>query len=106
AIRTRAPFFFSASNPGIPTGGMMGESKFDILSKIPKQYITKSILVDCTLPKDELLKLLREEELIFPLIFKPDLGERGWMVERIFNVKDVTHYLQKVKTDFIVQKLV
>ncbi len=85
---------------------MMGESKFSILSKIPKQYIPKSILVDYTLPKDILLKKLQEEELFFPLIFKPDLGERGWMVERIFNDKDVAQYLQKIKTDFIVQKLV
>jgi len=30
SIRARSFFFFSASNPSIETGGMLGESKFGI----------------------------------------------------------------------------
>lgn len=106
AIRARALFFFSASNPSIPTGGMMGESKFDILSRIPEQYIPKSLLVKVPVSKGVLLEKIQAKNLKFPLIFKPDLGERGWMVNRIFNEKDLENYLQKIKTDFIVQNLV
>ncbi len=32
SLRTRSLFFFSASNPSILMGGMMGESKFDVIS--------------------------------------------------------------------------
>lgn len=106
SIRTRSPFFFSASNPGIPTGGMMGESKFDILSKIPSQYTPKNILVRVPVTKEDLLAKIHAENLSFPLVFKPDLGERGWMVKRIFNEKELEIYLKEIKTDFIVQKLI
>lgn len=106
ALRARSLFFFSASNPSIPTGGMMGESKFDILTKIPKQYIPKTILINPPISKDKLMKLLQEENLSYPLVFKPDIGERGWMVHRIFNELDLELYLKKIKTDFLIQELV
>ena len=85
---------------------MMGESKFDILSKIPTQYIPKSILIKVPITKLELLQHIHSEKLNFPLVFKPDLGERGWMVNRIFNEQDLENYLQTIKTNFIVQQLV
>jgi hypothetical protein len=31
ALKERSLFYFSASNPSIPTGGMMGESKYEVL---------------------------------------------------------------------------
>ena len=62
AIRARAIFFFSASNPGILTGGMMGESKFDVLKKIPSQYVPQSILIQYPISKEDLLERLRTED--------------------------------------------
>ena len=106
AIRARAPFFFSASNPTIPTGGMMGESKFDILTKIPQHYVPPSILIRSPVTKEEVLEKIRRKNMDFPLVFKPDLGERGWMVRRILNEEDLILYLQDIRTDFIVQELV
>ncbi len=84
----------------------MGESKFDILLKIPKQFIPKSIIIKTPATKSELAEQIREEKLSYPLIFKPDLGERGWMVQRIFNETDAALYLEVIKTDFIVQELI
>jgi hypothetical protein len=39
------------------------------------------------------------------VIFKPDLGERGWMVKRIENEQDIERYLSEIKIDFIAQEL-
>ena len=44
--------------------------------------------------------------LTFPVIFKPDLGERGWMVERISNEEDVENYLRRIKIDFVIQECI
>ena len=41
ALRHRGISTITASNPGIPDGGVVGESKFGILSKLPS---------DCTIP--------------------------------------------------------
>ena len=106
SIRTRSLFFFSASNPGILTGGMFGESKFEILEKIPKAYKPISILVQVPSKKEDVLRLMQANHLSFPVIFKPDLGERGWMVKRIKNENDLDNYLATIKSNFIIQEFV
>ena len=42
--------------------------------------------------------------LKFPVIFKPDIGERGWMVQKIHNEDDASQYLNKVPIDFLIQE--
>jgi hypothetical protein len=106
SLRARSIFFFTASNPCILMGGMLGESKFDILQLIPNPYKPRTILVKVPVEADQLIRILTEKELHFPLIFKPDLGERGFMVKRIYNTGDVHEYLQKIKSDFLVQELI
>lgn len=106
SIRARSLFFFSASNPTIPTGGMMGESKFDILEKIPASY--KPIATRISLPAtlDKIKQQMTNSGLSFPVIFKPDMGERGWRVMRINHDEDVLMYLRDSKIDFIIQDFV
>lgn len=106
SIRARSLFFFSGSNPGIPMGGMLGESKFRILEKIPHQFTPKSVLVNIPTTAEIVLKKLLENQFKFPVIFKPDLGERGFMVKRISNEEEVQKYINKVRVDFIVQELI
>lgn len=106
SLRARSFFFFSASNPGIPMGGMFGESKFEVLGKVPSQYTPKSALIRVPSTKEKILTTIKEHNLKFPLIFKPDLGERGFMVERINCEADIDKYLAKMKFDFIIQDLV
>jgi hypothetical protein len=106
SLRARSFFFFSASNPSIPMGGMFGESKYDILKKLPSQYVPKSALIRFPSTTAEILATIERNGLAFPLIFKPDLGERGFKVERINCADDVEHYRLKMNFDFIVQELV
>jgi hypothetical protein len=106
SIRARSPFFFSASNPGIVMGGMFGESKYDVLQKIPRQYIAPAVLIQVPCTKEDILKIIDEHNLKLPIIFKPDLGERGFMVRRITTEQDIDQYLLKMKYNFLVQELI
>jgi len=45
SLRARSLFFFSASNPGIVMGGMFGESKFEVLEKLPTKIKPQTILI-------------------------------------------------------------
>jgi hypothetical protein len=98
--------FFSASNPGIVMGGMFGESKYDVLRKVPSKYTPKTFLVTTPALSDEVIKLLRHQGLPFPLIFKPDLGERGFRVARINSETDVHNYVASARSDFLIQEFV
>ncbi len=106
SLKARSFFFFSASNPGIETGGMLGESKSDILEKIDDAYKPKTLFFqpDTSLP--DLQMQLAIHTLDFPIIAKPDVGERGWMVEKIDSEAQLASYLQKIRIPFIVQEYV
>ncbi len=106
SIKARTPVFFSASNPGIAMGGMFGESKSEILGKVPASCKPATILVPLPVTLQALLLRIREAELRFPLIFKPDLGERGWMVKKIDGEEEAGKYLNEIKVDFIVQEFI
>jgi hypothetical protein len=105
-LRSRSILFFTASNPGIEMGGMFGESKFEILRRIHSDLIPKTIVVDHTSDVRTVLQKLSDAGYSFPVIFKPDLGERGFMVKRINNPNDVEAYLEKIHVRFLVQELV
>ena len=106
ALKERSLLYFSASNPGILTGGMMGESKFDVLSLVPDEVRPKTILIKLPATRAQVLDAIAKNSFIYPIIFKPDLGERGWMVRRINNELEIDQYLTEVKIDFIIQELV
>lgn len=106
SLKARSLFFFSASNPGILMGGMFGESKFEVLEKVPGECKAKAILIKLPAPAETILLRIRENGFQFPLIFKPDLGERGWLVKRINREGDVEDYLNQIKLDFLIQEFV
>lgn len=106
AMRAKSLTFFCGSNPGITMGGLFGESKFEVLQKVPPGYVPRSVLVTRPVEPAEVLKLISDAGLTMPVIFKPDLGERGFMVKRIKEQKDIEIYLRSFQYDFIIQELV
>lgn len=106
SLKARSILFFSASNPSILMGGMLGESKFDVLELIPGQYKPLTVLIKVPITITQLREKLTENKFQFPLIFKPDMGERGFMVKRIYNEADIEQYLKRIKANFLVQELV
>ena len=106
ALKERSLFYFSASNPAILTGGMMGESKYEVLQLVPANLKPKTALIKLPGSKEEIISKMGEMSLTFPLIFKPDPGERGWMVKRINSIHEAENYLAEIKVDFLIQELV
>jgi hypothetical protein len=107
ALRERSLFYFSASNPGIYTGGMMGESKFEVLQLLPPGVRPKSLLIRAGSPPAQLREAVSQAGFTFPFVVKPDLGERGWMVRHIHNFEELEAYRQQaaqIPVDFIVQE--
>lgn len=85
---------------------MFGESKYDVIKKIPGRYIPNTILITSPSSKEDIIKIMEQCGFQFPVIFKPDLGERGFMVTKIKDEKDVESYLKKMKYNFLIQELV
>jgi len=87
-------------------GGMFGESKFEVLEKVPLAFKPVSFLMKYPTSREKVLTSMQENGLQYPIVCKPDLGERGWMVRRIYTDADLDQYLREIKLNFIVQACV
>ncbi|MDX1942988.1 MAG: hypothetical protein SFU99_20660 [Saprospiraceae bacterium] len=106
ALRSRHPAFFTTANPGIFTGGFGFESKYETILKIPEQYRPKTAFAKETDDFETVLKKIQQAGISFPLIAKPDLGFRGFLVRKIDSESELQAYLDNYKTDFIIQEFV
>jgi len=106
-IRSRSLFYFSTVNPVIETGGVLGESKINIYNRLPKKTYPKTIYVE---KKDKslssVLNAIKIRGLEFPLIVKPNIGERGFLVEKISSKEKLEKYLEEIAVDFIIQEFI
>ncbi len=102
---------FSVCNPCIPGGGVVEESKSDILNRFGDRNVVADYLL---LPKehspDEKCKkvdsFMRERNLDFPIVLKPDVGQRGQQVMIAKSIADVEKCLEAAKVDFLAQTYV
>ena len=84
----------------------MGESKFDILSKLPADSVIPSLLVaPGGAPERNALvqEHIESAGWSFPVVLKPDVGQRGAGVKLARSMADVTTYLSLVADPVVVQ---
>ena len=114
-IRYRSPTLFTLSNPGLPGGGFVGESKGDLLSQMPADVLPAwtrlPSLADPGAPsarqrQDHVRSWMDEERVSLPIVLKPDSGERGFRVEVARTRGEVATYLQEVSGTTLVQDYV
>ncbi|MEO5889897.1 MAG: hypothetical protein ABIQ31_06560 [Ferruginibacter sp.] len=103
AIRARSFFFFSAANPSIETGGMFFESKWNIFGLMPAEYYPATIYIDPSEDMPGIKNKLCLAGIKFPLIAKPDRGERGWNVQKIESLTELTIYKSGMEVGFLIQ---
>ena len=85
----------------------MGESKINILNRIPTTYLPKTIFVEQgTIGKEAILKELKEQQITYPLIVKPDIGERGFLVEKIESEVALLAYHKQMPVPYLIQEFI
>ncbi len=84
AMRHRGLTVFTAANPGIPAGGFVGESKSQILGALPQDVIPAWIYLredkdgeQSSERLNDLKRFFAAQGQAWPLVVKPDVGERG-----------------------------
>ena len=104
SMRARHLMFFSNVNPAIPLGGAMGESKWDILKLLPPEILPKTLPVEAGADIEQVLIDVKNAGIEYPLIAKPDVGERGFLVKKIQNEAELRGYLAQWPVKFILQE--
>jgi hypothetical protein len=106
AIRHRGLTTPTAANPAIPHGGVVGESKYEILKKLPTEWVVPTALISAGEPSDRFDALQRTIEARgwhYPIILKPDAGERGAGLKLARSANDARTYLDRYHAPVIAQ---
>jgi membrane protein DedA with SNARE-associated domain len=107
AARYQGLMTWTAANPSIPHGGVVGESKFDILSKLPSQWAIPSFRIASGEGKVRFEQFRRElvaRDWSFPLILKPDAAQRGAGVKLVRDLVDAEKYFTNQPAAVLVQR--
>lgn len=106
AMKSRAVWFFTPSNPKLTFGGMEGEPKKEMYNLLPADFYPPTFNV---LPGERFEYVrakLHEHEINYPLIVKPEVGEQGILFRKIDDEKELLHYHKLMPVEYIIQKMV
>jgi hypothetical protein len=112
AFKHRSLTVFTAVNPAMPSGGVVGESKFAILRGLGGSpgFVARSRLVSACLPAAARVACVEAfmavEGLALPLVLKPDQGQRGVGVAVVRTRDELVTYLREARGDVIAQEYV
>lgn len=105
-VRYRGIAPLSAANPGITDGGIVGESKHAIVAALPQDWTIRAIKIDAAEIDTRLWQLagqLTTRAWSWPLILKPDVGQRGAGVKLVQSLEGARDYLQRERGAVLVQ---
>ncbi len=105
AIRAKSLTYFTNVDPAIEYGGFFGESKIEILNQISAEYLPVTIFIEKNQTINEVITKLEKHQLKFPLICKPNVGERGTNVEKIEQIDQLKCYNSR-NLDYIIQEFI
>jgi hypothetical protein len=110
-IKFRSWTLFTAANPAIQAGGFVGESKYQILEQLKNaaQWLPCSALLAGGVPSQRLAEaeeFMRRHGLHFPVVLKPDAGQRGSGVAIVRSPEQLFEYLTHSLFPAILQEYV
>ncbi|MDH3224466.1 MAG: hypothetical protein OEO23_12180, partial [Gemmatimonadota bacterium] len=105
AVRHRSLTVFTVANPAIPDGGLVGESKAEILSAVSDPRVAQFHLLP--LGKGRFpWAAPHAERLGYPLVAKPDVGERGAGVAILPDAESLRTRLERDDSALLLQEYV
>ena len=100
AIRFRSTTVWTLADPCMPDGGVVGESKSDLLSKIGDPMVLAHVLIPIDDNIDARIAQVKQAiaddpRFNYPVILKPDAGQRGTGVSRIDHEDELQTYFKQ-----------
>lgn len=106
----RSVTLFTAANPAILAGGFVGESKYDILQRLTGagEYVARASLIEGRLGVADKVfaarRFMAGQELTFPIVLKPNHGQRGSGVVVVRSAEALRSCLERSSVDTIIQE--
>jgi hypothetical protein len=100
---------FTAANPGMSDGGFIGPQKSEVYAALAK--VKSGIVPWCIIPASynmtermtRIARFMAKHKLGYPLVCKPDLGERGEGVTIIRSAQELAEHMSRVQVTTVAQ---
>ena len=112
ALKYRGMALPTVANPSFRNGGIIGESKIQILRALmttAPDYVADGYLLPAaplSVRLDEFHQACQDHGISYPLVLKPNVGQRGSGFKLIRSDADAHAYLAHVSADVIVQRYI
>ena len=106
SLRARSFYFFTPANPTLTFGGFEGGPKKEIYDHLPKHTYPNSIYIEPAWPINQVNNLMADNNLLFPIAVKPNVGMMGLMFRKIDNIHELNVYHQTITVTYILQELI
>jgi hypothetical protein len=106
SLKAGSLYFLTAANPRIRNGGYIMESKKDVYDLLPKEIYPRTIRFLAGTPAEEVVESTIVNRIGYPLIVKPDIGERGLGVKKIDDEKELRAYAAAMPVAYLVQQYI
>lgn len=112
AVKYRGLALPALANPSFRNGGIIDESKIDVLhalTNIAPEFVADGYLLPAASFSDRVRlfrRLCEEHELGYPVVLKPNVGQRGAGFKVIKSDSDLESYFSRVSSDLILQRYI
>lgn len=112
ALKYRSLSLPTCANPGMYTGGLIGESKHETLQALARtsaEWVAASVLIPAGVAADRLSALEEGRRMLgsdFPIVLKPDVAQRGSGFRVVKSIAEAEDYLSEVHVPIVAQEYV
>lgn len=110
SLKYRSAALPTLANPGMQTGGLIGESKFATLAELWRRhpgYVAETYLIPVEPVASQMNRfehLRHDKALEYPLVLKPDVGQRGFGFRIVHSDAETRSYLELFRRDTLLQR--
>ena len=112
AMKYRSLSLPTMSNPGMFTGGLIGESKFETLADLSRAHprftaVSELLRFESVEQQlDQIRRLRCEDRLRYPVVLKPNVAQRGFGFRIIHSDDEARSYFELFSRDTLAQEYV
>jgi hypothetical protein len=107
ALKARSITYFTTVNPCMKYSGSLENSKSDYLKYLPESILPNTDKINKNISEEELRKIIKKKKFTFPILIKPDSGQRGVEIEKIKNFDVLLQFLKNAyRSYFLIQEFI
>ena len=106
AIKAKAFWFFTPTDPTLTFAGFEGEGKKEMYDQLPERSFPKTIYIEPVQPFESVKQAVELHGFSYPFCVKPESGLKGLLFRKVDSEEKLRFYHERVPVAYMIQELV